>query len=57
MQETIDRRRLLQLLGIGAGKEPIPWDPAAPDKGLGSRRVTPRADDAAKRIVEREVRR
>ncbi len=36
-------------------KAPIPWDPAAPDKGLGFRRVTPRADDAAKRIVELEV--
>jgi hypothetical protein len=36
-------------------KAPIPWDAAAPDRGLGFRRVTPRADDAAKRIVELEV--
>lgn len=36
-------------------KAPIPWDPAHPDQGLGFRRVTPRAAEAGRRILELEV--
>ncbi len=36
-------------------KAPIPWDSANPNRGLGFRRVEPRATDAAKRVVEFDV--
>jgi len=36
-------------------KAPVPWDASHPFQGIGYRRVTPRASDAARRIVELEV--
>ena len=36
-------------------KAPIPWDAQHPFQGIGYRRVSPRATDAAKRVVELDV--
>jgi hypothetical protein len=36
-------------------KAPVAWDPDHPFRGIGYRRVDPRAADALKRVVELDV--